>query len=139
MGGWSEKWKEGEIGAELGEDLARYLFGTESSEQWIARKKREDEMTVDWGDLLGQGMTMYRDYRSRNASVPYYLEAPAAPYQGPMMTGRSYRRRRRMNPLNPRAARRAISRIKSLRKLTRSIEAQLPKVRVKPKLFGRRR
>ncbi len=43
----------------------------------------------------------------------------------PRIVGR--RRYRRINPLNPRAARRAISRIKQLRKLTRSIESQLPK------------
>ena len=38
-------------------------------------------------------------------------------------------RRRRMNPGNARAARRAIRRIKSVRKLLHSIEAQLPKRR----------
>jgi hypothetical protein len=42
------------------------------------------------------------------------------------MTGH---RRRRMNPGNARAARRAIRRIKSVRKLLHSIEAQLPKRR----------
>jgi hypothetical protein len=40
--------------------------------------------------------------------------------------GRAGGRRKRMNPLNPKAARRAIARIRSLRKLTHSIEAQLP-------------
>lgn len=35
---------------------------------------------------------------------------------------------RRMNPLNPRAARRAIRRIKAVRRITRDIERSLPKV-----------
>lgn len=37
------------------------------------------------------------------------------------------RKRRRMNPLNARAARRAIRRIKAVRKITRDIEKSLPK------------
>jgi hypothetical protein len=41
-------------------------------------------------------------------------------------TGRRYRR---MNPLNPKAANRAIRRIKAVRKLCRSIESSLPKQR----------
>lgn len=36
-------------------------------------------------------------------------------------------RRRRMNPLNPKAARRAIRRVKSVRKMLHNIEKQLPK------------
>lgn len=40
------------------------------------------------------------------------------------------RRRGRMNPLNPRAARRAITRIRSVNKLCSRIQAQLPKRRV---------
>jgi len=36
-------------------------------------------------------------------------------------------RRRRMNPLNPKAARRAIRRVKSVRKMLQTIEKQLPK------------
>lgn len=36
-------------------------------------------------------------------------------------------KRRRMNPLNPRAARRAIRRVKSVRKMLHNIEKQLPK------------
>lgn len=39
----------------------------------------------------------------------------------------TWQRRRRMNPGNVRAARRAIRRIKSVRKLLKSIESQLPK------------
>ena len=39
------------------------------------------------------------------------------------------RRRRRMNPLNVRAARRAIRRIKAVRKITNEIERSLPKAR----------
>ncbi len=38
---------------------------------------------------------------------------------------------RRMNPLNPRAARRAIRRIKAVRRITRDIERSLPKVATK--------
>jgi hypothetical protein len=38
---------------------------------------------------------------------------------------------RRMNPLNPRAARRAIRRIKGVRRITRDIERSLPKVSVR--------
>lgn len=37
------------------------------------------------------------------------------------------RKRRRMNPLNARAARRAIRRIKAVRRITRDIERSLPK------------
>lgn len=52
-------------------------------------------------------------------------------------TGRRYRR---MNPLNPKAANRAIRRIKAIRKLTRSIESQLPKRTVRPASpFARKR
>lgn len=40
----------------------------------------------------------------------------------------SYYFPRRMNPLNPRAARRAIRRIKAVRRITRDIERSLPKV-----------
>lgn len=36
-------------------------------------------------------------------------------------------KRRRMNPLNPKAARRAIRRVKSVRKMLQGIEKQLPK------------
>lgn len=40
-------------------------------------------------------------------------------------------RRRRMNPLNVRAARRAIRRIKAVRKITASIEKSLPKAKAR--------
>lgn len=40
-----------------------------------------------------------------------------------------HRARRTMNPLNPKAARRAIRRVKAVRKLCHSIESQLPKAK----------
>jgi len=46
-----------------------------------------------------------------------------------------YRRRRRMNPLNGRAAFRALRRIKAVRKLLHGIERHLPKVRPKAHFF----
>lgn len=50
----------------------------------------------------------------------------------PMGTvGVKFKKRRRMNPGNARAARRAINRIKGARNLLKSIERQLPKVRTK--------
>jgi len=42
-----------------------------------------------------------------------------------------YRKRRRMNPLNVRAARRAIRRIKAVRKITADIERSLPKAKAR--------
>lgn len=47
-------------------------------------------------------------------------------------------RNRRMNPLNPRAARRAIRRIKGAMKMLRQIERQLPKQRVRRAPTGHR-
>lgn len=47
-------------------------------------------------------------------------------------------RNRRMNPLNPRAARRAIRRIKGAMKMLRQIERQLPKQRVRSAPAGHR-
>lgn len=55
--------------------------------------------------------------------------------------GLGRRRYRRMNPLNPKAANRAIRRIKAVRKLVRGIESSLPK-RAAPRArpaFGRKR
>ena len=49
--------------------------------------------------------------------------------------GRFGRRRRRMNPLNGRAAFRALRRIKAVRKLLHGIERHLPKVRPKVHFF----
>jgi len=46
-----------------------------------------------------------------------------------MLGGGARRRYRRMNPLNHRAATRAVKRIKAVRKLCRSIESSLPKQR----------
>lgn len=46
------------------------------------------------------------------------------------------RRRRRMNPLNVRAARRAIRRIKAVRKITAQIERSLPTRKVHARGFG---
>lgn len=45
---------------------------------------------------------------------------------------------RRLNPLNPRAANRAIHRIKSLRKITAKIERQLPRARSRAPGRGRK-
>lgn len=50
--------------------------------------------------------------------------AAAIAMSGGRSSGRRYRR---MNALNPKAANRAIRRIKAVRKLTRAIESQLPK------------
>lgn len=47
-------------------------------------------------------------------------------------------RNRRMNPMNPRAARRAIRRIKGAMKMLRRIERQLPKQRVRRAPAGHR-
>lgn len=47
-------------------------------------------------------------------------------------------RNRRMNVMNPRAARRAIRRIKGARKMLQSIERQLPKQRVRASPRGHR-
>lgn len=59
------------------------------------------------------------------------------------MLGSGQRRRyRRMNPLNPKAANRAIRRIKAVRKLCRSIESSLPKQKAscsRKAAFGRKR
>lgn len=49
-------------------------------------------------------------------------------------TGRCVRNRR-MNPMNPRAARRAIRRIKMARKMLQEIERQLPKQRTRARAF----
>lgn len=49
------------------------------------------------------------------------------------------RRRRRMNPMNHKAANRAIRRIKAVRKIVRSIESSLPKQRATaPRRFGKK-
>lgn len=48
-------------------------------------------------------------------------------------------RNRRMNPMNPRAARRAIRRIKAARKMLMQIERQLPKQRARPRQIVHRR
>lgn len=70
------------------------------------------------------------------------------PFPGPMGTvqrgaeavgtaiARRFRRRRRLNPLNVRAARRAIRRIKAVRKITAQIERALPTRRVAARSFG---
>lgn len=47
-------------------------------------------------------------------------------------------RNRRMNVMNPRAARRAIRRIKGARKMLQSIERQLPKQRSRSRVSGHR-
>ena len=47
------------------------------------------------------------------------------------------KKRRRMNPLNARAARRAIRRIKAVRRITNDIERSLPKARAaRPRSYG---
>lgn len=57
---------------------------------------------------------------------------------GALMRGHGGGKRyRRINPLNPKAARRAINRIKALRKLTHDIERQLPKQKCAPARKGR--
>lgn len=58
------------------------------------------------------------------------------------LLGPAPRRYRRINPCNARAARRAIRRIKGVRKLLHSIEKQLPKQRSSacaPRSFGRKK
>lgn len=56
-----ERWESGEVGAELGEGLARYLFGIESSEQVLARTKGAMPMAENYlsflPDLFEQGMS----------------------------------------------------------------------------------
>jgi len=56
-----------------------------------------------------------------------------APSFGNVVSGSSstnpFRKRRRMNPMNHKAANRAIRRIKAVRKIVRSIESSLPKQR----------
>lgn len=49
------------------------------------------------------------------------------------------RRRRRMNPLNARAARRAIRRIKAVRRITADIERSLPKAKARRSYSGAHR
>jgi len=50
-----------------------------------------------------------------------------------------FRRRRRMNPMNHKAANRAIRRIKAVRKIVRSIESSLPKQRASARTFGKKK
>jgi hypothetical protein len=66
---------------------------------------------------------------------------PATTGYGPAAGGYGYGgRRRRINPTNPRALRRAISRVKSFRKLSHRVEMLLPKRRASsPRSFGRKR
>jgi hypothetical protein len=58
---------------------------------------------------------------------------------GPLTTGSLMamtpkKKYRRMNPMNAKAARRAIRRIKAVRKITHDIEAQLPRARASRKV-----
>lgn len=84
------------------------------------------------GALGGAALT----YPGRMGSA---LNPPMSAAEAKRMGVSSGRRYRRMNPLNPKAARRAIRRIKAVRKLVRSIESQLPKRASRDATFHRRR
>jgi hypothetical protein len=66
---------------------------------------------------MGSMAAMYRRYYNKNGT-PRRIKANGQPYAVP-----------RMNPMNPRAARRAIRRIRGARKLLQRIERSLPRAR----------
>jgi len=72
---------------------------------------------------------------SSMASIPYYLQRAGAALgpsiddsydMGGLGGGEGYRRRRRINPTNARAARRAVARLRSTLKLLKRIEHTMP-------------
>jgi hypothetical protein len=98
--------------------MPRSLVGLPSSNVYSASP------TVATGGYAGGGAT-------GSWASPYLMGTNA---QGQTVRlkkdGRPYKRYRSMNPMNVRAARRAIRRIKGARKLLQQIERQLPKQRV---------
>jgi hypothetical protein len=101
--------------------------------------QQDPRMGDPWGGFAGGGATGYYGDPSGRALAG---RAPMAGAAGScevrtLKSGKvRYPRRRadgtcyfprRMNPLNPRAARRAIRRIKAVRRITRDIERSLPK------------
>lgn len=74
--------------------------------------------------LIPKGLDVMAERNETGAQKYFRSLVPAHGGGGFSASGRRYRR---MNSLNPRAARRAIRRIKSLRKFTQSIESTLPR------------
>lgn len=74
------------------------------------------------GPSLSGGLSLFDPFTTEEGSVVDYLTPDA-------LVRPVGRKRRRMNPLNARAARRAIRRIKAVRRITNDIERSLPKAR----------
>ncbi|MGH7177138.1 MAG: hypothetical protein ACREJC_07155 [Tepidisphaeraceae bacterium] len=84
--------------------------------------------TDEGGYLAGSGQII----RNGEACSPRQLKSGRVRYPRHRANGTCYFPRR-MNPLNPRAARRAIRRIKAVRRITRDIERSLPRVATRRK------
>src|SRR5262245_11894995 len=111
-----------------------------------------------FGDLARSGIQLFSALRSQRATASSLpgagflpgLPGPIPGLPGPAEAGArvgtaigrrvrsamSGKLRRRINPLNVRAARRAIRRIKAVRKITAQIERALPTRRVGPRIFA---
>jgi len=125
-------YQSGETGAQFGEAVLRQVIGSSK----VTRRKEGGLM---WRfpsatDLISAGES-YSMTGDEGTGAMERLPSSSGGQVDPYFYGGEhhlYRRRRRINPLNPRAARRAIRRVVAVRKMLRSIDRHLPKVRVKP-------
>jgi len=125
-------YQSGETGAAFGEAVLRQVIGSSK----VIRRKEGGLM---WHfpsatDLISAGESYAMTGDEGTGAMERLPAAAAAGQVDPYFYGGQshLRRRRRINPLNPKAARRAIRRVVAVRKMLRSIDRHLPKVRVKP-------
>jgi len=126
------EYQSGETGAAFGEAVLRQVIGSSK----VVRRKEGGLM---WRfpsatDLISAGESYAMTGDEGTGAMERVSPSSGGQVDPYFYGGEShlYKKRRRINPLNPRAARRAIRRVVAVRKMLRSIDRHLPKVRVKP-------
>jgi len=130
------EWEEGEVGARLGEAVLHQIVKRKDRPLVLREESMPGEAYWDFDPFAETDYPGAGPYRIPGS--PGYGGGEVYGPQLPAASG-GYRRRRRMNPMNARAAARAIRRVVAVRKILHRIERHLPRVRVKPKSPFRKR